>query len=167
MQAAGSYMVLHVDIFVSSMARALEFYRDGMGFTVTDETVLRGAVARCISNGLYDEVKLALLRSSPMGAMIELLELRSETASVPAAQPRSLPAGIVSILVPDLDAHIQNATSKGLHPVSEVISVTLPRGGDSRLVFYKDPDANLLEFVQRSVTNRRMPGTPVTAAKSG
>jgi catechol 2,3-dioxygenase-like lactoylglutathione lyase family enzyme len=149
MRAAGDYMVLHVDFFVRSMQRSLEFYCDRLGFSVVDETLLRGAIVHSISSGAYDEVKLLLLRASPLGAMIELLELQEDSATDSNAPRAPLATGAVSILVPDLEAHISRAKAKGVDPVSDVFTVDLPQRGCCRLVFYEDPDGNRLEFIQR------------------
>lgn len=148
MRGGGSYMVLHVDFFVRSMARAMKFYCEDMGFSILDEALLRGPIVHCITGGLYDEVRLALIKASPMGAMIELLEPQIGSAKHSAAANSPLPTGAVSILVPDLAAHVRRAATGGWHPASDVFTVDLPQRGRCRLVFYEDPDANRLEFIQ-------------------
>lgn len=149
MQGSAGYMVLHVDLFVRSMTRSLEFYCERMGFKIADDSVLRGDLVRYISNGLCEEARVVLLRASPLGAMIELLELRPCYANGLAACISSLRLGALSVLVPDLDGHIEHARRNGLRPASEVFTVKLPRHGECRLVFFEDPDLNRLEFIQR------------------
>lgn len=141
-------MVLHVDLFVRSMARAMKFYCDGMGFSVLDETLLRGPIVQSITRGLYDEVRLVLVRASPMGAMIELLEPQMGPVKQSSTRDGSLPTGAISILVPDLESHMSRAAAGGWYPTSDVFTVDLPQRGRCQLVFYEDPDSNRLEFIQ-------------------
>jgi catechol 2,3-dioxygenase-like lactoylglutathione lyase family enzyme len=139
-------MILHADLFVRSMEPALEFYCGKLGFTVIDDSTVQGLLAHHVSGNRVDELRLVLLRVSPVGAMIELVELASRPEVALSAAPAR--GGWVSILVPNLDAHTRRWREVGLEPTSPVFKVALPRSGVSQIVFYKDPDGNDLEFVQ-------------------
>src|SRR5262245_40645537 len=93
------YMVLHADLFVRSMELALEFYCRKLGFSVVDDLIVRGPLVENLSSGLYDEIRLVLLRVSPVGAMIELQEFRPDSALTADAVGSPLQIGLVSILV--------------------------------------------------------------------
>jgi catechol 2,3-dioxygenase-like lactoylglutathione lyase family enzyme len=67
------YMILHADLRVRSIDLAVDFYRK-VGFQLVDQQVLEGEIVRKVSRGKYVSMKLALLRVSAVGAMIELLE---------------------------------------------------------------------------------------------
>jgi catechol 2,3-dioxygenase-like lactoylglutathione lyase family enzyme len=140
---------------VDGMDRSLKFYTEAMGFAAIDETLLRGSLVHSISNGLYDEVRLVLLRASPLGAMIELLEYQESSVRTARPAGHTLSTGAVSILVPNLEEHIQRAASVNSRPVSEIFTVDLPVRGSCRLVFYEDPDSNRLEIIQRCMNPRR------------
>ena len=139
-------MILHADLMVQSMDTALEFYCDKLGFSVVDESVVRGSIVQHVSHGCYEGLRLALLRVSPVGAMIELVEFKPESALTSSALP--LRAGWITILIADLNAHINRMKRKGVDPTSEIFTVELPKSGACKVVFYKDPDGNDLEFLQ-------------------
>src|SRR5689334_17573162 len=101
---SGSYMVLHADLFVRSMDVALEFYCNKLGFLVVDDTTVRGPLIQWISSGMYDAARLVLLRVSLMGAMIELQQFQPDSALPGDSQETPNRAGLVSILVANLDS---------------------------------------------------------------
>lgn len=142
------YMILHVDLFVRSMETALDFYCNKLGFSVFEDALLNGALVRRVSDGHYDALRLVLIRSSTVGAMIELQEFQPDSALTADALGCPLRKGWISILVPDLQAHINSMREHHLHPVSETFVVKLPRTRACEAVFYKDPDGNDLEFLQ-------------------
>jgi catechol 2,3-dioxygenase-like lactoylglutathione lyase family enzyme len=143
-------IVLHVDLFVRSMDRALDFYCDKLGFSVVDNALLSGAIVRRVSNGVFDRLKLVLLRSSPTGAMIELQEFQPESALVENASSYELRTGWVSILVPDVRALIRGMADREVCAASEIFTIKLAKTRACEAVFYKDPDGNDLEFLQIS-----------------
>jgi catechol 2,3-dioxygenase-like lactoylglutathione lyase family enzyme len=142
------YMVLHVDLFVRSMDTALEFYRDKLGFSVVDSGMVRGPLVLRMSDGQCDALRLVLLRTSTVGAMIELQEFLSEGTLTQNASALPLRKGWVSILVPDLRAHIDQLMEHDIRPASEVFVVNLPNTRACEAVIYNDPDGNDLEFLQ-------------------
>jgi len=143
-----SYMVLHSDLFVRSMDRALDFYCNKLQFYLIEDTLVRGPLVRELSRGAFDAVRLALIRVSRVGAMIEIQEFQPSSALSKDALDCALQTGLVSILVSDLDAHISRTKEEGLHPSSEIFDVALPRQGNCRVVFYQDHDGNRVEFLQ-------------------
>ncbi len=144
----GGYMVLHADLFVSSMDIALNFYREKLGFMLVEDAIVRGPLIRYLSDGMCDAARLALLRVSVVGAMIELQELKADSVLPGNSHVAQRRPGLVSILVADLNSHVSSARSRGLEPASGVFLVTLPRQGTCHVVFYEDPDGNRLEFLQ-------------------
>lgn len=142
------YMVLHVDLFVRSMEVALVFYCEKLGFSIVDDALLNGPLIQRVSQGHFDALRLVLLSTSTVGAMIELQEFQPDSALTEGAQSYSLRKGWVSILVRDLRQHIATLRGHDIHPVSEIFQVTLRRTRTCEVVFYKDPDGNDLEFLQ-------------------
>jgi catechol 2,3-dioxygenase-like lactoylglutathione lyase family enzyme len=145
---SAAYMVLHADLCVRSMDAALEFYCSKLGFSCVDDALLKGPMIEYRSHGLYSAMRVVLLRVSSVGAMIELQEYQSDSSPTTKSLEYLLQAGMVSILVADLDSHIKMARNKGVFPASEVFLVQLPRQGHCKVAFYNDLDGNILEFVQ-------------------
>jgi hypothetical protein len=105
-------------------------------------------MVRKVSEENFDAVRLVLLRSSGVGAMIESQEFQPASALNESAHSYELRRGWISILVPDLRALIAFLHEHGLHPASEVFWVKLPQSRACEAVFYEDPDGNDLEFLQ-------------------
>jgi catechol 2,3-dioxygenase-like lactoylglutathione lyase family enzyme len=145
-------MVLHADLFVSSMDVALNFYCEKLGFLLVDDAVVRGPLIQYLSFGTHDTARLVLLRVSSIGAMIELQELRTSSIELAGSHSTSCDTprlcGLISILTENIESHISRARSRGLEPASGVFTVALPRQGSCRVVFYEDPDGNRIEFLQ-------------------
>jgi len=140
-------MILHADLVVRSMDVALDFYCDKLGFVIVDEARLHGPIVRNYSDGCYDVLRLVQIRDSPAGAMIELVEFQPESAlksNIPSSTAHPI---WISILIPDLKAHISRLKRKGVHPTSEIFGLRLSKSA-CEVVFYKDPDGNGLEFLQ-------------------
>jgi catechol 2,3-dioxygenase-like lactoylglutathione lyase family enzyme len=142
------YMILHVDLFVRSMDTALNFYCNKLGFSVFEDSLLNGPIIRRVSEGHYEALRLVLIRSSTVGAMIELQEFQPESALTETAPAWPLRKGWISILVPDLRTHIENMRRYGVHADSGIFVVKLSKSRACEAVFYKDPDGNDLEFLQ-------------------
>jgi hypothetical protein len=142
------YLVLHVDLFVRSMKTALEFYLGVLGFTVFDDTFLDGPLIQLVSDGHYNSVRIVLIRSSSVGAMIELQEFQADSALTQDAAAHPLRKGWISLLVPDLQAHIDSLREHDVNPISEIFNIKLPRSRLCKAAVYQDPDGNDLEFLQ-------------------
>jgi catechol 2,3-dioxygenase-like lactoylglutathione lyase family enzyme len=142
------YVVVHADLFVRSMDVALDFYCSKLGFSVVDDGYISGPSVRNLSNGLYETVRLVLLRVSRVGAMIELQEFQPDSALTGDAAEAKRQTAWVSIQVADLDAHIDRLRKRGAYPSSERFAVRLSRGRGCEAVFYRDPDGNGLEFLE-------------------
>lgn len=148
-------MVLHADIFVRSMDAALDFYVLKLGFSVVDDAVVNGPIVRNLSCKQYNSARLVLLRVSRTGTLLELQEFQQDSAISFDPEPLPTHRASVTILVPNLEDHIRMVKSNGLNPSSEVFVVHLPRQGTCNVVFYEDPDGNLLEFLEVLHTSPR------------
>ena len=142
------YSVAHADLFVRDMGVAIEFYCDKLGFSIVDDGYITGPSVRHLSDGLYETVRLVLLRVSRGGAMIELQEYQPESALTRYASEVKPQPAWVSIQVANLDLHIEQLSEKGVYPSSDRFSVRLSRGRGCEAVIYRDPDRNGLEFLE-------------------
>lgn len=141
-------MILHVDLFVRSMDTALDFYCRKLGFSVFDDALLEGPIVTRVSDGQFSALRLVLIRSSTVGAMIELQEFKASSALTDTAPTYPLRKGWISILVPDLRAHMDHLKGHDVYPLSEIYLVKPSRTRACEAVFYRDPDGNDLEFLQ-------------------
>jgi catechol 2,3-dioxygenase-like lactoylglutathione lyase family enzyme len=130
------------------MDLALDFYRDRLCFPVVDDSIVKGDIIKSISHGKCDTARLVLMRISKIGAMLELQELMPDSELAQESLSTSIPTGLISILVADLEAHVARAKAKNLYPTSDVFTVELPRQGKCKVIFYTDPDGHRLEFLE-------------------
>lgn len=140
-------MILHADFLVDSMSRSLDFYVRGLGFTLADDAVLRGKLPRFLSHEHYDAMRLVLLKPSAIGPMVELVEFQKDSALRGAPFEPPPHHGSLAMVVKDLDAHIAALRKKDIAPASEIYDVPMPKA-NSRVIFYRDPDGHLLEFME-------------------
>lgn len=138
-------MILHVDIFVNSMDRMLEFYVAKLGMRIVDDSILTGELVRFVSNNQYDSYRVVLLKASVMGTMIELIEYLSEEKK---EKDMSESRATITLIVTSLAEEMTRLQKIGLQPLSKVFSVSFPVAGESDLVFYEDPEKNKIELLQ-------------------
>jgi catechol 2,3-dioxygenase-like lactoylglutathione lyase family enzyme len=141
-------MLLHADLFVRSLEASLEFYCEKLGFSLIEEVHVEGAVVRFMSNDCFDAMRIAIVSVCPVGAKIELMELPTESARSSADFMPAPHSAALTILVPDLAIHIAALKIKDVRPASGTFKVRFPGSGDCSVVFYRDPDGHLLEFVE-------------------
>lgn len=141
-------MILHVDLFVKSMEVALRFYGGILGFSVVEDTVISGPFVWSMCEGHYDAVRIVILRSSRIGAMLELQEFQQDSVRSTDASAFRLRQAWVSLLVPDLRALIQDLSDRNIQPASDIFAVKLQKTRSCEVVFFNDPDGNRLEFLQ-------------------
>jgi catechol 2,3-dioxygenase len=123
MSEAFSLRFSHVGLFVTDMARLVAFYRDVLGFTVTDR-------------GRLGEVDLTFLSRDPA---------EHHQIVLASGRPAGLPDRIVnqvSFRVPSLEAlqlfhrRIRRSGATDIQPVTH---------GNAWSVYFRDPDGNRIE----------------------
>ncbi|EPR10466.1 VOC family protein [Ruminiclostridium papyrosolvens] len=140
-------MLLHVDLFVHSMERSLDFYVNKLGMEVVDDTQIDGELVDFVSNGAYHRYRLVLLKVSHTGSMIELMEYMNEDGSRIYEEMAPSPVNF-TILVNSLERKMEKLFNYGIKPISKVFSVDTPKFGKTKIVFYEDPDKNVIELLQ-------------------
>lgn len=139
-------MLLHVDFFVSSIENSLKFYVDKLGMEVIEDTIVEGELVKFVSNGRFNTYRLVLLKISSQGAMIELMQYLDESGDV---HPEIIPhRGSTTILVKSIDKIVEKLKLKGILPSSDIFFVSSEKLGKSKIIFYKDPDGHIIEFLQ-------------------
>ncbi len=140
-------MLLHIDLFVRSMEKSLDFYVNKLGMEIVDDTQIDGELVNFVSNGAYNRYRLVLLKVSHTGSMLELMEYMNEDGSRISAEMAPSPANF-TILVNSLDRKMEKLADYGINPISKVFSVDTPKFGKTKIVFYEDPDKNVIELLQ-------------------
>lgn len=138
-------MVLHIDIFVNSMEKMIDFYCGKLGMEIVADHVVSGDVVRFASENRYSSYRVVLLRVSKSGAMIELLQYLDHGKPCKVIEKRS---ATITLLAISLEHKIRQLKQLGVERKSEIFEVSIPDVGKSRIVFYKDPEGNRVEFLQ-------------------
>jgi len=121
----------HAAINAADLERSLHFYRDILGFPVVEDLTLESGV------------RLVHVRVGER-ATVELFGRPEPLAPIPAVSQ----AGLVhlALAVDDVDAVYAELAAKGVEFTGEPRP---GRGQTRRLVFCKDPDGTLIEFVEK------------------
>jgi glyoxylase I family protein len=130
----------HVCIRVSTMERALGFYRDMLGFDVVFDVELSGPSLEQVTGEA--SARGRMVGGLVGGTSIELLEITSQARP---ARPRSGPAlgyTNISLAVDDLEAARGAVAAAGADP-EPVVDI-----GGVRMFFVRDPDGTPIEIIQ-------------------
>ena len=145
-QARFSCSLVHVDLTVADMERSLAFYQDSLGLLVLEDCTVETEAARFMSAGKASKMRMVFLTSGTKTSfMVELIQLLDEKDQEASGGRRDV---IFAFLVDDLSEAIRALAVDGRQPVSEVIPIELAHLGRARVVFYRDPDDYLIEFVE-------------------
>jgi catechol 2,3-dioxygenase-like lactoylglutathione lyase family enzyme len=144
----------HVNLVVRNLERMTAFYRDVLGLRVTKEVSISGAWIdevvglNCVA---ADVVYLDL----PTGPRIELIDYRAPEAVEPGVdnQPNVFGLRHMAFRVSDIDSLTEKLRAAGVEFQSEVKSVPDSQvqysgGVCKRLVYFRDPEGNLLELCE-------------------
>jgi catechol 2,3-dioxygenase-like lactoylglutathione lyase family enzyme len=144
----------HVNLVVADLPRMLAFYRDVLGFTVTKQVTISGdwiGTTVGLSNVSAEVVYLDL----PAGPRVELIRyLTPDAIHVPGFdQPNGLGLRHLAFKVDDIDAAAAKLRAAGVELFSDVQTVPDSQvkyagGARKRLVYFRDPERNLLELCE-------------------
>jgi catechol 2,3-dioxygenase-like lactoylglutathione lyase family enzyme len=145
-EANFSCSLVHVDLTVADMERALAFYTGPLGLLVLEDCTLETEAARFLSAGKASKMRMVFLTSGTTTSfLVELIQLLDEKDQEASGGRRDV---IFAFLVNDLAETIRAMTADGRQPVSDVFPIHLPQLGRAQVVFYRDPDGYLIEFVE-------------------
>jgi catechol 2,3-dioxygenase-like lactoylglutathione lyase family enzyme len=147
--AKPSRTLVHVDLTVADMERSVAFYTKSLGLLVLEDCVLETEAAFFLSAGTCRKMRMVFLTSgnasSMMVELIQLLDDGGQAASAASSRCREV---ILAFLVSDLGEVARAMAEHGQLPVSDVFEIQLTQLGRARVVFYRDPDGYLVEFVE-------------------
>jgi catechol 2,3-dioxygenase-like lactoylglutathione lyase family enzyme len=144
----------HVNLVVADLPRALAFYRDVLGFTVTKQVTISGDwIGRTV--GLQNVSAEVVYLDLPSGPRIELLRYITPDAirAHGVDRPNTLGLRHLAFKVDDVDAAAARLGAAGVAFFSDVQTVpdsqvTYAGGVRKRLVYFRDPEGNILELCE-------------------
>jgi catechol 2,3-dioxygenase-like lactoylglutathione lyase family enzyme len=144
-----SCRLVHVDFTVADMERSVEFYTMSLGLLAIEDCTVETEAALFLSGGTCPKMRMVFLTTGGTNSfMVELIQLVGDGAhgtSATSARSRDV---ILAFRVDDLAAATRAMSANGQQPVSQVIDIQLTQLGRARVVFYRDPDGYLVEFVE-------------------
>lgn len=140
-------MLVHVDLFVTSMARSLDFYVGQLGLEVVEDQIVEGDMVRHVSDDHHDRLRMVILKPSALGSKLELLEL--EGPSRLTGEPAFVPPhrGSLTLLVRDLPGRLAALRAAGIE-TSRTFRVDSASLGGAEVAFLRDPDGHSIELLQ-------------------
>jgi catechol 2,3-dioxygenase-like lactoylglutathione lyase family enzyme len=138
----------HVSVTVSDMDRSLAFYCDLLGLEEVERHRLDGETISKMAG--KPEVIMQVVRlqaPETPGIMLDLQEYITPEGKVSDAQLGDVGHAHFCFGVPDIRKAYRELTAKGVEFVSEPVSFDL-EWGIVRVVFFKDPDGVVLEFME-------------------
>lgn len=144
----------HVNLVVEDLEKMTEFYRDVLGLKVTKEVRISGQWIDDVV-GLQNAVADVVYLDPPIGPRVELIQYLSPKGKRPTAIGESNSIGLRHIAfkvdqIDDLVARLHMAGVKFFSEVRTVPSsqVQYAAGVHKRLVYFHDPEGNLLELCE-------------------
>jgi catechol 2,3-dioxygenase-like lactoylglutathione lyase family enzyme len=144
----------HVNLVVADLPRMLAFYREVLGLAVTKQVTISGDwIGKTV--GLASVSAEVVYLDLPEGPRIELLRYISpEAVHTPGVdRPNAIGLRHLAFRVPDIDAVTQRLFAAGVEFFSDVQTVpssqvTYAGGVRKRLVYFRDPERNILELCE-------------------
>jgi len=146
----------HVNLVVRDLKRMTAFYADVLGMKVTKRATISGEwIERVVGlAGVEADVVYLDLASGPR---IELIYYRQPLSSAPPEPNRANLLGLrhIAFRVADIEAVVARLRAAGTPVQNEVLTVPSTQvqyagGVRKRLVYFRDPEANLLELCEYS-----------------
>ena len=145
-----NYRVLgtnHTSFTVSSLDRAIGFFRDCLGFHLLNRAPRDPAIVSRITGVAGAEMEIAFLRGP--GCTLELIEYRAP-ASRGRVEARPCDAGFAHMAfdVDDVDAAIAEASKHRVVPIAAPVAINAGPNKGRRVVYLRDPDGVTIEFIE-------------------
>ena len=134
---------MHTGLTVSDLEKSIAFFRDVLGFEVSDRIEAKGPFFEELVGVPGAEMVVAYVEAP--GHTIELLQyVKPDERRKTDLRPCDTGFVHMAFEVEDLDAVVAAVTDAGLEPFSPPL--TSPR--KRRVVYTRDPDGHVLEFMQ-------------------
>jgi len=144
----------HVNIVVDDLERMVAFYRDKLGLRETKRVTITGDwVATTV--GLSDVHADVVYLDLQSGPRVELIRYNRPHMSRPAGTDKPNAPGLrhMAFRIDDIDALVAKLSAAGVKFFSSIqavpeTQVTYAGGVRKRIVYFQDPEGNLLEFCE-------------------
>ena len=144
----------HVNLVVRDLTPMVAFYRDVLGLKVTKEVTISGRWIAAVV-GLDDVLADVVYLEPPTGSRVELICFRHPEGELPPGRSQPNTHGIrhLAFRVEKIDevvASLRRANARFFGDVQQVpdSQVTYEGGVHKRLVYFLDPEGNILEFCE-------------------
>lgn len=144
----------HINIVVTDLEAMARFYTEVLGMTITKRVTISGEwIDRVV--GLHGAKGEVIYLDLPSGPRVELLRYVTPPGAAPAGLGESNTRGIrhMAFRVGDIDLVVARLRDAGVNFLSDVqlvpdSQVTYAGGVRKRLVYFRDPEGNLLELCE-------------------
>ena len=144
----------HVNLVVRDLPKMIRFYVDVLGMVVSKEVTISGEwVERVV--GLRDVEAEVVYLELPAGPRVELIYYRRPMSPEPSPENSAHLLGLrhLAFRVDDIEAIVSRLKQAGASFQSEVTTVPGAQvqyagGAQKRLVYFRDPEQNLLELCE-------------------
>ena len=144
----------HVNLVVRDLNAMVRFYCDALGLRLTKQVSIAGDwIDRVV--GLVGSKADVVYLEAPAGPRMELIQYHHPPGPDPAGRelPHALGLRHLAFRVQDIDHLVQALGQKGVEFVSDVQQVpdhqvTYAGGVRKRLVYFRDPEGNILELCE-------------------
>jgi len=144
----------HVNLVVRDLESMTRFYEQVLGLAVTKQVTIRGPWVQDVV-GLENVTANVVYLDPTSGPRVELIEYVNPPGKRPAGLELSNTLGIrhLAFKVQDIDAVAEALARTGIQLMSPVHTVpdsqvTYAGGIRKRLVYFRDPEENLLELCE-------------------
>jgi catechol 2,3-dioxygenase-like lactoylglutathione lyase family enzyme len=144
----------HINIVVEDLEKMIAFYRDALGLSLTRRVTISGQWIGAVV-GLGDVNAEVVYLDFPQGPRIELIRYNAPITGRPAGVDKPNAPGLrhMAFKVDDINILVARLQQAGVRFFSDVQSVpqsqvTYAGGVRKRLVYFQDPEGNLLELCE-------------------
>lgn len=147
----------HINIVVNDLETMIHFYKEYLGFKLSKRVEISGAwIERVV--GLEAARAEVVYLELPSGPRIELIRYLSPIGHQPEALniPNTMGMRHMAFRVNNIEAWVARLKKEGLSFFGDIQSVpdtqvTYAGGLQKRLVYFHDPEGNILEFCEYTV----------------
>lgn len=144
----------HVNIVVRDLQRMVRFYQDALDLVVTKQVTIRGSwIDQTV--GLREVEGHVVYLDLPQGPRLELIQYVNPPAADPAGLDIANTPGLrhLAFWTDDIDAAVARLQHHGIAFLSAIqtvpdTQVQYAGGIRKRLVYFRDPEGNLLELCE-------------------
>lgn len=143
--------IAHIGLTVSDLDRSVAFYRDVLGLTPQGEMQMNGPESTLLFGREGCTARVAYLRAAdPQAPLVELIQFTDQSAGQGRPDLFTTSISELCFTVDDMDGEYQRLRAFGVEFLSEPQTFDSRRYGlgQSRAVYFRDPDGNILELIQ-------------------